>query len=313
MTILLSIVIPTYNRALYLKRCLNSLIAYNGDDIEIIVQDNCSPDNTNEIVKSIKDSRIKYYRNNVNLGLAPNIINILNRVTGKYVFYITDDDFLFPDAIEKIKTFIIDYDPIAFTSDIITYFEKTHVATNFSCSKNNLIVDSDDFDNNAKIILSAGVITRVCFDVSQLDINYLQKYGGDWFPQILMVGYLSSKGRLGYKAEPLGIHTWENEVYWNIKDKDVNEKFNNSMVDVIIALTNVLNEKQIKAIIKLYILQNYGAYSYGIHPKLKQYLNTKEIISLNCLGIMRHLLIVLKNKILFNFYNILNLKNVRKD
>lgn len=308
MTILLSIVIPTYNRALLLKRALNSLIAYKGDDIEIIVQDDCSPDNTSEIVKSINDSRIRYYRNDVNLGLAPNIIDILNRVTGKYVYYITDDDFLFPDAIEKIKKFIIDYDPIAFTSDIITYFEKTHVATNFSCSKNNLIVDSDDFDNNAKIILSAGVLSRVCFDVSKLDINYLKKYGGDWFPQILMVGYLSSKGRLGYNAEPLGIHTWENEVYWNIREENVNEEFNNSMVDVIIALTKVLNEKQIKAIIKYFILQNYGAYSYGIHPKLKQYLNMKEIITLNCLGIIRHLIIVLKNKILFNFYNILNLK-----
>lgn len=305
--ILLSIVIPTYNRAIYLKRGLNSLIAYKGDDIEIIVQDDCSPDNTSEIVKSINDSRIRYYRNEVNLGLGPNVIDILNRVTGKYVYYITDDDFIFPDAIEKIKKFIIEYNPIAFTSDIITYYEKTHVVLNFSCSKKNLIVDSDDFENNAKIILSAGVLSRVCFEVSKLDINYLKKYGGDWFPQILMVGYLSSKGRLGYNAEPLGIHTWENEVYWNIRGENVNEDFNNSMVDLIIALSKILNEKQIKVIIKLYILQNYGAYSYGIHLKLKPYLNMEEIITLNCLGFTKHLILVIRNKILFNFYNKLNI------
>jgi len=306
----LSIVIPAYNRPIYLKRCLNSLISYKGDDIEIIVQDDCSPINLKETVENINDQRIKYYRNKTNLGLAPNIIDILNRVTGQYVYYITDDDFLFPDAIDKIKKFINEYKPTAFTSDIITYYEKTHAAINTSFFKSDISSKFDNVETNAKIILSAGILTRVCFDVSKLDMEFLKKYGGIWFPQLIMIGSLLPKGKLYYKAEPLGIHTWENEVFWDIKTDNVIKEFDDNRVDTLLHLSNVLSENQLKAIIKLFIIQSYNI--HGINPKLKPYLTTTEIFTLSFFGLVRYLIILIKDKMLYNFQKTINHKKIKK-
>ena len=64
----LSIVIPVYNTAIYLKECLESIINQTYSEIEIICVDDCSPDNSAEIIKEYiaKDSRIKYIKHTEN-------------------------------------------------------------------------------------------------------------------------------------------------------------------------------------------------------------------------------------------------------
>lgn len=50
----LSICIPTYNRSEVLKESLMQLLKYEGDDIEVVISDNCSPDNTEEVVRGLQ-------------------------------------------------------------------------------------------------------------------------------------------------------------------------------------------------------------------------------------------------------------------
>jgi len=65
---LVSIVTPTYNRPEYLKLALISAVQQTYKNIEIIVSDNCSPQNPESIIKSFEDSRIRFVRNQSNLG-----------------------------------------------------------------------------------------------------------------------------------------------------------------------------------------------------------------------------------------------------
>lgn len=104
---ILSICIPTYNRAHYLAECLESIkkqLAGNtvlGGDIEIVVSDNHSTDNTMEVVKKYEDSfaNFRYFVNKSNLGGDLNIFNAVKESTGKYCWHVGDDDLIVNGAI----------------------------------------------------------------------------------------------------------------------------------------------------------------------------------------------------------------------
>src|SRR3989304_4568740 len=96
---LLSICIPTYNRAHYLKECLGSIVAQFGDpeicsSVEVVVTDNASPDKTREVVEEYqkKFKNIRYSRNNENLGVDRNVINVVEMASGVFGWYMGDDD-----------------------------------------------------------------------------------------------------------------------------------------------------------------------------------------------------------------------------
>ena len=99
---LVSIITPTYNRPEYLKLALESAVQQTYQNIEIIVSDNCSPENPESIVKSFGDSRIRFFRNQSNLGMFPNTMNAFKKAKGKYVASLLDDDLWEKDFLAKL-------------------------------------------------------------------------------------------------------------------------------------------------------------------------------------------------------------------
>lgn len=99
-TPLVSIGIPTYNRAsTYLRCALRSAVSQTYENIEIIVSDNCSSDNTESVVKEFDDLRIRYYRQKENIGPVNNRNFCLERSQGKYFVLLSDDDQIDEDFI----------------------------------------------------------------------------------------------------------------------------------------------------------------------------------------------------------------------
>ncbi len=89
----ISVVITTYNRAEYLKMAINSVLQQTYKNVEIIVIDDCSKDNTEETIKSIKTDKIKYFRNEVNRGCGINRkAGVEKHSTGEYIIFLDDDD-----------------------------------------------------------------------------------------------------------------------------------------------------------------------------------------------------------------------------
>jgi len=104
---LLSICIPTYNRADCLRKCLSGLLSQiNGelkDIVEIIVSDNASTDNTRDVVNNYKSyQNFSYYRNQNNLGMDGNFYACYRYASGKFIWIFSDDDFLLPNALGLI-------------------------------------------------------------------------------------------------------------------------------------------------------------------------------------------------------------------
>lgn len=102
---LFSIIIPSYNRAGYLPKAIDSVIHQTFDDWELIVVDDGSKDNSKEVVLSYKDERIRYlYQDNAERSAARN--NGIKNAKGTYICFLDSDDYFLPTRLEGIKQFI---------------------------------------------------------------------------------------------------------------------------------------------------------------------------------------------------------------
>jgi|GEM_PF-1634228 len=99
---LVSICIPVYNGGAYLNDTLESIINQTYENIEIIISDNCSTDNTKEICLKyqMSDNRIKYFRNDNNIGYCSNINNAVSKSKGEIIAIFHADDIYDKKIIE---------------------------------------------------------------------------------------------------------------------------------------------------------------------------------------------------------------------
>jgi len=96
---LISVVIPTYNRAAYLGRALQSVFAQTFKDFEVIVVDDGSTDNTADIVNAWKDKIHYFYQKNQGRAVARN--KGIELAKGKYIAWLDSDDEWYPDRLAR--------------------------------------------------------------------------------------------------------------------------------------------------------------------------------------------------------------------
>ena len=96
-----SVCVPTYHRAALLKAFLPTILSQTLRDIEVVICDNASPDNTTEVVRGFTDPRVRYYRNDANLGPFGNMNRLLELSRGEYICIVHDDDAYAPDFLER--------------------------------------------------------------------------------------------------------------------------------------------------------------------------------------------------------------------
>lgn len=105
-----SIIIPTYNRALLLKRCLDSILAQTYQNWEAIIVDNYSVDNTEEIVMSYNEPRFRYVKNHNYGVIAVSRNKALDIAQGDWIAFLDSDDCWFPNKLEYVLPYLKDYD-----------------------------------------------------------------------------------------------------------------------------------------------------------------------------------------------------------
>jgi glycosyltransferase involved in cell wall biosynthesis len=107
---LISILIPVYNRERCIGECLRSAIDQTYDNLDIVVSDNCSTDGTWAVCESmrLRDSRIRLFRNNANLGPVRNWKRCLDEARGRLGMLLFSDDSLMPRFLERAAPFLED-------------------------------------------------------------------------------------------------------------------------------------------------------------------------------------------------------------
>lgn len=100
-----SVLIPTFNYARFLPEAVESVLAQDFPDFELLIVDDCSTDNTAEVVRPfcLRDARVRFTVNPANLGLANNWNGCLDRARGEYIKFLFGDDLLSdPGALRKM-------------------------------------------------------------------------------------------------------------------------------------------------------------------------------------------------------------------
>ena len=163
---MLSLCITTYNRAAWLAINLKNLVRISQavqEKVEIIVCDNFSSDETQEVAEQfLSNKNFFYYRNSANIGMLGNLSQSIAQARGDYVWLIGDDDFLHQGTLEKILGIIEQEAPdiinvnYAYTPDptpptmnnLKRYFSSAHQFVHSDESKSGLIKDISAFNEN---------------------------------------------------------------------------------------------------------------------------------------------------------------------
>ena len=99
---LVSVLIPAYNMEKYICCCIESALQQSHSNIEIILCDNASTDNTVSLASAYSDPRFQVFRNESNIGAIANFNKLLTLAKGDFVKFLEADDYLDPDCVKKL-------------------------------------------------------------------------------------------------------------------------------------------------------------------------------------------------------------------
>lgn len=163
-----SIIIPTYNRAGYLRQAIESAIAQDYEDLEVIVADNASTDGTNKMVDIYRsDRRFHYFRNNENIGMVNNWHKaVFEYSNGDYFLILSDDDYLLDNsyltkAINLLKT----------NSAIVIVYANGYIHDEDLEKTVSLTLPFDTIEDGKKVFLSRGSVKPQDFTLCNILFN----------------------------------------------------------------------------------------------------------------------------------------------
>jgi glycosyltransferase involved in cell wall biosynthesis len=202
-----SFVVPCYRLAHLLGECIQSILAQSYEDFEVLVMDDNSPDNTEEVALSFNDPRIKYVRNDPNLGHLRNYNKGIGLSRGAYVWLISADDCLAsPYVLERYMT-ALEANPragYAFCPALGRQGDKRtgilqytyHEAKNAIFDGRKFLTDSLLKENG--IAAASGLVRKECYE--QISLFPLDMpYGGDWYLWAVFALHYD----VAYFAEPM--------------------------------------------------------------------------------------------------------------
>lgn len=103
---LVSIIMPSWNTGRFIGESIQSVLNQTYKNWELIIVDDCSTDNTDEIVTSFDDERIRYFRNDKNSGAALTRNKAMREARGEWIAFLDSDDLWMPEKLEKQLSFM---------------------------------------------------------------------------------------------------------------------------------------------------------------------------------------------------------------
>ncbi len=111
MNSLVSIIMPSYNTACFIGETIKSVLAQSYENWELLIVDDCSTDDTDEVIKPyLSDSRIRYLKNEKNSGAAVSRNYALREAKGKWIAFLDSDDIWHPEKLERQVKFMCEHD-----------------------------------------------------------------------------------------------------------------------------------------------------------------------------------------------------------
>jgi glycosyltransferase involved in cell wall biosynthesis len=194
---------PSYNHGKYINYAINSVLSQNVKNLELIIIDDFSVDNSRDVIRSWikKDDRIRVILHKKNEGIARTLNDGIKNAKGKYMALMASDDMFKQGAFEKILCILEssqDYDVIITEGEVI---DSRNRRTGLLFSDLTRKPSEQNFfmDLIGGNFICSGVVKKSILDNNQIWFNENLKYLNDW----LFWLDLSKAGRFFYISEPL--------------------------------------------------------------------------------------------------------------
>jgi glycosyltransferase involved in cell wall biosynthesis len=216
-----SFIIPCYKLAHFLGECLSSILAQTYSDFEVLIMDDCSPDNTQELAAEFKDPRVIYIRNATNLGHLRNYNRGIELSRGKYIWLISADDRLRSQNVLQKYVDLLERNPqVGYVFSPPMYMteegDEVEVAELYSWpGTQDRILSSREVVNHSAfscpVCAPTGLVRKECYSrLGDFPLNLPRT--GDWY----LWAKFATRYEVGYFAEPMACYRWHST---NLDDK----------------------------------------------------------------------------------------------
>lgn len=267
-----SIGLPVYNGEKYLEEAIDSIIAQTFSNFELIIADNASTDRTDEICRAYaaRDQRIHYYKQDRNLGAAPNYNFVFEHASGEYFKWAAHDDMLALEYLYKCVK-VLDQNP-----DVVLCFTKAKLIDEYSKylkdvnykGNTNTPKPQYRFRNHALDFQNAPLVPLLAFGLMRTDVvNKTGLIGNYPSSDVVFIAELAFYGKFYEISEPLFI--WREHPEQSVKGDLASDRrrsvwFDSSLEDKIFLHKWMYFFGFLKAIKRSPISPNSKAYSYLI-------------------------------------------------
>ncbi len=221
----LSICIPTYNRGSIIGETIESILNQLQDCVELIVSDNCSTDNTRDVIIKYQeqDSRIKYYRAQKNMGADWNYLRVIELAQGEYCWLLGSDDLLTADAISNMLKHVKSNNDVYVVGlvscdfNMVPRFNEPVLPENFARSfdfgndKERQMYFSNALSLTAFFsFISSLIVSKDKWDAVKFD----EKYNGSAWAHVMKIfGMLAHGGTVRYIHQPMLNKRGDNDYF----------------------------------------------------------------------------------------------------
>lgn len=172
-----SILIPTYKGANIIGETLRSILSQSFTNYEIIIQEDASGDNIEEVIKKINDPRIKFFRNAKNLSYAVNLEAGRKNCTGDVIYLMGQDDILGKDALlNTYNAFKISDDIGAVTRPYYWFDKKIEIPVRakkqLNPEKDEIVKITDSYDRIVEVFKTLDQLSGLAYRVKYMDRGF---------------------------------------------------------------------------------------------------------------------------------------------
>ena len=291
---LISIIVPIYNVEKYLERCIKSLISQTYKNIEIVLVNDGSPDNSEDICLRFKrqDNRIVYLKQK-NAGLSAARNAGMKIAKGKYYMFVDSDDYVNVNFVKTLHDSLIENDADIAVCKYKVVYENSEIDINIvEKAQCKIFIGTDKYEN---FFNDLKTVTTVAWN---------KLYKKELFNNITYpVGKLHEDEYTTYKLFDISkkiVYIDCEYYYYFFREGSITQNYNPKRCDVL----DALNEKMLffkdNHLIKYYYLNLYDYYYQLIYNKnmlKKYYPDEKELINSIEIKILRN-----RNSLIFNSY-----------
>lgn len=233
--LVISVCMITYGHEKYIREAIEGVLIQKCDfEVELIIANDCSPDNTNSIIENILENHpekisVKYFNHDKNLGMMPNFIFALQQCSGKYIALCEGDDY-WTDHLKLQKQ--VDF--LEANSDYVLCFHQVDILKLDGEIVEDFITKvPDDYETIESLVTFGNYIhtPSVVFRnvIKEFPFEFQLSPIGDYFLYIMLAEY----GKIKYLNEKMAIYRFESGIYSKLEDSQKNKKWNRTLILIL--------------------------------------------------------------------------------